>query len=294
MKTLAVAHFQSLRITLPTTVGRSTRTVVAPPRQYTAQRVPTGMAMVRSAGVSGSSGSGQSSPIPQRGTPASCPPSLFVAASNDLADCNDQRDTSQAFENYIDGVCTAICAGWSNWQSKVVLTGVQVNAVIAFGGQVIGPSIETMILASAPKWSEWQTRRSNAISIAMGMAFRDFSLRIRVPGLPWYPAFAAFPAPVAPPTPNIPVPLAAICGGRITAAWLKNEMMHSFGAPNEWSTELFESIATAVEECFALWVTSTMVTNVMGTGPIPTFAPPYVPVGPVVGGTANMIPGGFA
>jgi hypothetical protein len=36
-----------------------------------------------------------------------------------------------------------------------------------------------------------------------------------------------------------------------------------------------------------------MVTNVLGTGPVPTFAPPYVPVGPVVGGVANMTPGGF-
>jgi hypothetical protein len=36
-----------------------------------------------------------------------------------------------------------------------------------------------------------------------------------------------------------------------------------------------------------------MVTNVLGTGPVPTFAPPYVPVGPVVGGIANMPPGGL-
>ena len=36
-----------------------------------------------------------------------------------------------------------------------------------------------------------------------------------------------------------------------------------------------------------------MVTNVLGTGPVPTFAPPYVPVGPVVGGVGTMMPGGF-
>jgi len=32
-----------------------------------------------------------------------------------------------------------------------------------------------------------------------------------------------------------------------------------------------------------------MVTNVMGMGPVPAFAPPYVPVGPVVGG--SILPG---
>ena len=53
------------------------------------------------------------------------------------------------------------------------------------------------------------------------------------------------------------------------------------------------AIADAFEKSFNLWKVSTMVTNVMGTGPIPTFAPPYVPVGPVVGGFGTMLPGGF-
>jgi hypothetical protein len=57
--------------------------------------------------------------------------------------------------------------------------------------------------------------------------------------------------------------------------------------------ELFEAIIDGFQKCFLLWQTSTMVTNVLGTGPVPTFAPPYVPAGPVVGGTAVMTPGGF-
>jgi hypothetical protein len=31
----------------------------------------------------------------------------------------------------------------------------------------------------------------------------------------------------------------------------------------------------------------TMVNGVLGSGPAPAFAPPYVPVGPVAGGTAS-------
>jgi hypothetical protein len=57
--------------------------------------------------------------------------------------------------------------------------------------------------------------------------------------------------------------------------------------------ELFDCIAGAFEKCFTLWQTTTMVTNVLGTGPVPTFAPPFVPVGPVVAGVGNMLPGGF-
>ena len=37
--------------------------------------------------------------------------------------------------------------------------------------------------------------------------------------------------------------------------------------------------------------TSLMVTGVMGFGPIPTFVPPFVPVGPVVMGSVIPMPG---
>jgi hypothetical protein len=57
--------------------------------------------------------------------------------------------------------------------------------------------------------------------------------------------------------------------------------------------ELFDAITDAFDKVFTIWQASTMVTNVLGTGPVPTFAPPYVPVGPVMGGVANMTPGGF-
>jgi len=70
-------------------------------------------------------------------------------------------------------------------------------------------------------------------------------------------------------------------------------MTARFGVPEKFSDELFVAIASAFERVFNLWQVSTMVTNVLGTGPVPTFAPPYVPVGPVVGGVGTMLPGGF-
>lgn len=57
--------------------------------------------------------------------------------------------------------------------------------------------------------------------------------------------------------------------------------------------ELFESVFDGFEKVYNQWKVSTMMTKLMGTGPVPTFAPPVVPAGPVVGGFANMIPGGF-
>jgi hypothetical protein len=79
----------------------------------------------------------------------------------------------------------------------------------------------------------------------------------------------------------------------LTASALKELMLGKFGASEDYAAELFDAVATAVAACFETWVMGTIVTNVMGSGPVPTFAPPYVPVGPVVGGTGTMIPGGL-
>jgi hypothetical protein len=40
-----------------------------------------------------------------------------------------------------------------------------------------------------------------------------------------------------------------------------------------------------------MWLPQQQVMLVMGKGPIPTFAPPFVPVGPVMGGDNIAVPG---
>jgi hypothetical protein len=72
------------------------------------------------------------------------------------------------------------------------------------------------------------------------------------------------------------------------------QMVGQLGDPNApFHQELFEAISDAFEKSYNIWKVSTMVTNVLGTGPVPTFAPPYVPVGPVLAGIGTMTPGGF-
>ena len=97
-----------------------------------------------------------------------------------------------------------------------------------------------------------------------------------------------------------PGPGAEVFGPRLVGAAIEAEgrgvddVIGALGDPMApHHQQLFESIADAVEKCFQLWQTTTMVTNVLGMGPIPTFAPPVVPAGPVLGGMANMTPGGF-
>jgi hypothetical protein len=176
------------------------------------------------------------------------------------------------------------------------LVGVVINAVTAVAGQVVGPPLGPLILASAPKATPQELKYSNAIANAISQGWLTYQSTIKVPGLPWYPAFAAFPGPVAPPMPNIPVPVIALTQVTVSVskAQLKSAMIANLGDPKAaHHKELFDCIADAFDKCFVVWQASTQVTNVLGTGPVPTFAPPYVPVGPVVGGVGTMTPGGF-
>ena len=84
------------------------------------------------------------------------------------------------------------------------------------------------------------------------------------------------------------VPLSISCNA------MKPQMITQLADPGApYHKELFESICDAFEKCYTTWKATTMVTNVLGSGPVPSFAPPIVPLGPVVAGFATMSPGGF-
>lgn len=225
------------------------------------------------------------------------PPGLFKAASANKYHCDTAGTISDKMEAYIDGICDAICSAWKKWQSSATLTGVIINAVTAAGGQVVGPAWLPNILANAPMSTAQEMKYSMAIASAVSMGWMAYQSTIKVPGLPWYPAFAAFPAPVASPMPNVPCPVAALVQvpTPVVSMALQGGMIAFFGEPSALHSQiLFASVAGAFEKCFLLWQGTTQVTNVLGTGPVPTFAPPVVPVGPVVGGVGNMTPGGFS
>lgn len=223
-------------------------------------------------------------------------PPLFRAASANKYHTDAQKMHIGEIGSFIDGVCSAICSAWSTWQSAATMTGIIVAGPTASLGQIIGPPWTPLILAQAPKTTPNLTKYSNVIANVIGTAWLSFTATVKVPGLPWYPAFAAVPSPVAPPTPNVPVPFAALTQvpASIMPMTMKSQMQGMLGDPTApFHAELFEAICDAFDKCYQTWKVSTMVTNVLGTGPVPTFAPPYVPVGPVVGGTAMMTPGGF-
>jgi len=228
--------------------------------------------------------------------PQLVPPGLFWAVSVNKYHCDTAREMSDKFSKFIKGICGAICSAWSQWQSAATMAGVVIAGPIASLGQVVGPPLTPLILANAPKSTPQELKYSTAIANAIGAGWLSYTATIKVPGLPWYPAFAAFPGPMAPPTPNVPTPVIALTQVTvpISKAVLKTQMIGLLGDPKAFHhQELFDSIADAFEKCFQVWQGATQVTNVLGTGPIPTFAPPIVPAGPVLGGVGTMPPGGL-
>jgi hypothetical protein len=233
---------------------------------------------------------------PSEKTTAPGAPPLVQPASLNKYHTDVQKMHIAKVGAYLDGICSAICSAWSQWQSTATLVGVVINAVTASVGQVVGPPWMPLIMASAPKSTPMELKYSNVVATVLSNAWMQYTATIKVPGMPWYPAFAAFPAPVAPPTPNVPCPVAALTqvDASLQVPLLKQQMVGQLADPGApFHAELFEAIADAFNKMFTMWKTTTQVTNVLGTGPVPTFAPPYVPAGPVVGGVGTMTPGGF-
>jgi hypothetical protein len=223
-------------------------------------------------------------------------PPLFQPASLNKYHTDAQKMHIGKIGGFIDDICSAICSAWSTWQSTATLVGVVIAGPTASAGQIVGPPWTPLILKSAPMSSPMMAKYSTVIATVIGTAWLTFTATVKLAGMPWYPAFAALPSPIAPPTPNIPCPFAALIQVpvSISAPVLKGQMVMQLADPMApFSAELFEAISDAFEKTYNLWKATTMVTNVLGTGPVPTFAPPFVPVGPVVGGVGTMTPGGF-
>ncbi len=106
---------------------------------------------------------------------------------------------------------------------------------------------------------------------------------------------------MAPPMPNIPMPLIACPSAmmaRITVPMqLQQEMVNALDGglkrddKDKQHEALFDAIATVLALAFLTWLPAQQVMLVLGKGPIPTFAPPFVPVGPVMGGDNIAVPG---
>lgn len=119
-----------------------------------------------------------------------------------------------------------------------------------------------------------------------------------------YPSLAAVPGRFAPATPVADAPSLAQgtshgeaslkstqLSSRLTSALQIHAAKTSGGNP----AAAMQNLAAWVDGSFGAWKAGVKMTGLLGKGPVPTFAPPYVPVGPVVAGenlsTGNLFAG---
>lgn len=216
--------------------------------------------------------------------------------------CDEQ---GKNFKDCHDAMIDAVKFAHSMWKLQAKFQNLQIMAVTAIGspGCLDGPELESLI-KSAPQCAAFTGNKGkyrDAVAAGVSKAFKNWQDQVMVPGLPWYPAFAAFPGPMAPPMPNVPMPLIACPSAKMTDIVMPDTMTKEMDDaldgelkkqdPEKHYHALHEAIATVLALAFLLWLPSQQVMLVLGKGPIPTFAPPVVPVGPVVGGDIISTPG---
>ena len=209
------------------------------------------------------------------------------------------------FKELHDGMIDAVGYAHNMWKMQAHFQNIQIMAVSAIGmpGCLTGPELESLI-KTAPmvaSWSGNKGKHRDAVAKGVSKCFKDWQDKVTVPGLPWYPAFAAFPGPMAPPMPNVPTPLIACPSAMMSKIIMPTDMKSAMDDaldgglkdkdPDKQYEALHDAIATVLAAAFVMWLPMQQVMLVLGKGPIPTFAPPYVPVGPVVAGDIIATPG---
>jgi len=213
--------------------------------------------------------------------------------------------TGKEFKDFHDTILDAIGFAHNMWKLQAKFQNLQIMAVSAIGtpGCLDGPELESLI-KNAPMVAAYTGNKAkyrDAVAAGVSKCFKDWQGQVMVPGLPWYPAFAAFPGPMAPPMPNIPTPLiacpSAMMAKIVAPMDMKKAMIDALDGgvkdkdKDKHHEALFDAIATVLSLAFMMWLPMQQVMLVLGKGPIPTFAPPFVPVGPVIGGDNIAVPG---
>ena len=255
-----------------------------------------GPAGVRAVGGIGVVGRGAQPPI---GTPMSVPPALFLSASNQKVDVDYQTAMHKVYKELFEKLCDAIVDAHVQWKNQARFAGITIQGPIASGGRVEGPNMESLVKASSAVsgWVDWNAGVRDACAAGFANCWLDMQRSIKVPGLRWYPSFAAVPGRFAPPKANVPTLMSALTVNRdaMSAQKLKSELNGKLRGRNmDYSDQFAGALGKGIAAAFDAWLSAQTITNVMGSGDVPTFAPPYVPVGPVVMGDNIATPGHFA
>ena len=183
----------------------------------------------------------------------------------------------------------------NEWIGRARIQGGTVRgpaAVLTPGSLVSDTNIEmrvTQLLASPA------VPRDIAAALAkvLGSAWNDWAAGFQIHIPQAYPTLAAVPGRFAPATPVANAPFlsqgtshgeaslkAPLLTSRLVAALQVPGAKTATGNP----TAAMQNLAAWVDGSFTDWKAGVKMTGLLGKGPVPNYAPPYVPIGPVVAG----------
>jgi hypothetical protein len=189
----------------------------------------------------------------------------------------------------------AFRVGVNEWIGRARIQGGKVSgpsAILTPGSLVSDTNIEARMLQILAS-SKVPREIAAALSKVLAAAWSDWAAGFQIHLHAAYPSFAAFPGPFAPPTPAAAAPSlsqgssvgerslkAPLLASKLNAAIRMHATKVGGGSPDE----AIKSLANWVEGSFNEWKNLAKLVGLMGKGPVPTCAPPYVPVGPVIMG----------
>ncbi len=137
---------------------------------------------------------------------------------------------------------------------------------------------------------------STAVANVLAGAWQEWAVgfQMQIPGA--YPSLAAVPAPSAPPTRATVSPAlsqgssageaslrAPVLANRLISTLRMQALGGAAGSPDQ----AMQNLAAWVDGSFNQWKVTVRMTSLVGRGSVPTYAPPYVPVGPVIRGETS-------
>lgn len=144
-----------------------------------------------------------------------------------------------------------------------------------------------LLAAGAP------TSVADAWDAAFRAAFLTYTSSVTIPGLPLYPGLVVVNASKGGPVTATPTPLAAFVGVGAISMQAGALGPAVAAAVSPISTDdparatAISTFAVLTGGRFNLMLTKAIVLNLMGSGPVPGYAPPGAPAGPVTGGTCS-------
>ncbi|HEY6558130.1 MAG TPA: hypothetical protein VI072_12685 [Polyangiaceae bacterium] len=211
----------------------------------------------------------------------------------------------------LKSVAVATSTAWDGWVSKaaaqigmmIELAKAKTSVVGTINGATL--TVSNLKVDSLDTSAMQQLLKANGVPDDVAAAFaltfaetlKEFADKYRA-AVPFaYPALAAWPGPVAPPMPNVPFVLAIGSSGGSALAFapttIENVLLARLSPARKQEAGAKEAIlryAAVLSGRLYAWIGYQQVSSVLGSGAVPTFAPPYVPVGPVVMGTTAPAP----